>query len=59
VVAEPQLIAEEYREAIQHFLQEVRNKCYDINADYHLVTTDLNIEDFLRDFLVSRLPKGK
>ena len=58
VVAEPHLIVDEYREAIQHFLKEVRSTCYDIQADYHLVTTDLNLEDFLRDFLVSRLPKG-
>ena len=59
VVAEPHLIVDEYREAIQQFLVEVRTSCYNINADYHLVTTDLNIEDFLRDFLVDRLPKGK
>jgi len=59
VVAEPQLIADEYREAIQQFLKDVRTSCYNINADYHMVTTDLNMEDFLLDFLVSRLPKGK
>jgi len=59
VVAEPQIIEEEYRAAIQEFLGQVRTASYDINADYHLVTTDLNLEDFLRDFLVSRLPKGK
>lgn len=59
VVAEPQLIADEYREAIQQFLKDVRTSCYNINADYHMVTTDLDMEDFLRDFLVSRLPKGK
>lgn len=59
VVVEPHLIADEYREAIAHFLKEVRSACYDINADYHLITTDLNLEDFIRDFLVSRLPKGK
>ena len=59
VVAEPQLIADEYREAIQQFLKDVRTSCYNINADYHMVTTDLNMEDFLLDFLVNRLPKGK
>lgn len=59
VVAEPQLIADEYRSAIEHFLQQVRTHCYDVNADYHMVTTDLDIEKFIRNFLIDRLPKGK
>lgn len=59
VVTEPQLIADEYREIVQEFLKDVRSSSYAINADYHMLTTDLNIEDFLRDFLVARLPKGK
>lgn len=59
VITEPQLIANEYREIVQQFLKEVRTASYDINADYHLLNTTVDIESFLREFLVARLPKGK
>lgn len=59
VVTEPQLIADEYREIVQQFLKDVQTASYDINADYHMLTTDVEIESFLRDFLVARLSKGK
>ncbi len=59
VVAEPELVVDEYREAVQVFLKAIKKQCYDIHADYRLVSTDQDIEKFLRDFLISRLPKGK
>jgi uncharacterized protein (DUF58 family) len=57
VVAEPALVAEEYREAVREFLATVKERCHDVHADYHLVTTDQNYEDLLREFLTTRLPK--
>lgn len=57
IVAEPNLIAEEYDQAIREFLVTVENKCHDVHADYHLVTSDQNYEEVLRDFLTNRLPK--
>lgn len=59
LVAEPQLIVDEYRSALRDFLSQVQGKCHDVNADYHLVTTDQPYEEVLRDFLTARLPKGK
>ena len=59
IVAEPALIAEEYREALDRFLREVRAKCHDASADYQLVTTDTPLEPLLREFLTARLPKSK
>ena len=57
IVAEPILVAEEYRTALSAFMAAVREKCHDVHADYHLVTTDQDYEDLLREFLTTRLPK--
>jgi uncharacterized protein (DUF58 family) len=59
LVAEPSLIAEEYKSALKQFLAEVRAKCHDAAADYQLVTTDSPPEPLLREFLTERLMKRK
>lgn len=59
LVAEPNLIANEYKQALSEFLGAVRDKCHDAAADYQLVTTDMSIESLLRDFLTARLTKSK
>ena len=59
IVAEPTLIADEYQSALRQFLKDSRARCHDAGADYQLVTTDTPLEPLLRDFLTSRLPKGK
>ena len=57
VVAEPVLIAADYRKAMQDFLETVQTKCHDVHADYHLITTDQDYEEIIHDFLTTRLPK--
>lgn len=57
IVAEPTLVADEYREAMTAFMENVRSKCHDIHADYHLVTTDQDYEEIVHEFLTSRLTK--
>lgn len=57
LVAEPTLVAEEYRSAMQDFLKDVKTKCHDVHADYHLITTDKDYEQIIHDFLTSRLSK--
>lgn len=59
LVAEPTLIADEYKSALHDFLSTVRAKCHDASADYQLVTTDTDLEPLLREFLTARLPKSK
>jgi uncharacterized protein (DUF58 family) len=59
IVAEPTLVATEYKTALQDFLTTVRAKCHDAAADYQLVTTDTPLEPLLREFLTARLPKSK
>ncbi len=59
IVAEPNLIADEYQTALRDFLTAVRAKCHDASADYQLVTTDTPLEPLLREFLTARLPKSK
>jgi len=55
IVAEPNLIADEYHSALATFLKEVETACFDANAGYTLVRTDTPYEDVLRDFLTTRL----
>lgn len=57
IVAEPTLIADEYREIVQKFLTDIKGRCHDANADYHLVRTTENYESVLSAFLLDRLPK--
>lgn len=59
IVAEPNLIADEYKSALREFLTTVRIKCHEAAADYQLVTTDTTLEPLLREFLTARLPKSK
>lgn len=59
IVAEPNLIADEYKSALCDFLAAVRAKCHDAAADYQLITTHTPLEPLLREFLTARLPKSK
>ncbi len=59
LVAEPNLIADEYKAALRDFLNAVHTKCNDAAADYQLIPTDTPLEPLLREFLTSRLPKSK
>jgi len=59
LVAEPNLIADEYKTALRDFLGAVRAKCHDANADYQLVTTDTPLEPLLREFLTARIVRSK
>jgi uncharacterized protein (DUF58 family) len=59
IVAEPTLIADEYKSALKDFLTNVRAKCHEASADYQLITTDTPLEPLLREFLTARLPKSK
>lgn len=58
VVAEPTIIADEYREAVQEFLSKIKTTAFDANVAYRLITTDENYEDVLSEFLLDRVPKG-
>lgn len=57
LVVEPTLVAEEYRDAMRQFMSDVKNHCHDVHADYHLITTDLDYEQIIHDFLTKRLAK--
>ncbi len=56
IVAEPNLIADEYQTALTDFLKQVRQKTHDAAADYQLITTDTPLEPLLREFLTARIP---
>lgn len=58
IVAEPNMIKEEYREAVKEFLVEIEATAHDANAAYRLIRTSENYEDVLSEFLLDRVPKG-
>ena len=59
IVAEPELIAEEYRSALDAFLNSIRRECAEARCDYRFTTTDAPLEPLLRDFLTARGTKAK
>ena len=59
IVAEPNLIVDEYHEALREFLETVETKCHNVHADYHLLQTNANYEEVVSDFITSRLTKKR
>lgn len=59
IVAEPNLIAEEYQEALAEFLTAVEKRAYDVNADYMLLQTNSDYEKVVSDFITGRLSKKR
>ena len=57
VVAEPNLIVDEYHQALNEFLSETAQNCYNVKADYQLLQTDANLEEICSNFITSRLTK--
>lgn len=55
VVAEPNLIVEEYHSALNDYLAAIESKANDAQADYRRVVTDEDYEALLSDFLTNRL----
>lgn len=58
IVAEPTLIADDYRAAMTEYLAEIKSRSFDAGADYRLVTNNDDTEKLLSDFLLDRQPKG-
>ena len=59
IVAEPNLIAEEYQEALAEFLTAVEKRAHDVNADYMLLQTNSDYEKVVSDFITGRLSKKR
>ena len=57
VVAEPNLIVNEYHAALNEFLETTEKSSYDVNADYQLLQTDANLEEVVSNFVTGRLTK--
>ncbi len=55
LVAEPNLIAEEYNAALNDYLVSLEGKANDAQADYRRIVTDQDYEEVLSDFLTNRL----
>ena len=55
IVAEPNLIEDEYKSALADYLTLVEAKAHDVQADYQRIVTDQDYEEILSDFLTNRL----
>ncbi len=55
LVAEPNLIAAEYRKALEEYLDLIEHKTADAHADYQRIITDQPYDELLSDFLTHRL----
>lgn len=55
LVAEPNLISEEYHAALNEYLTLIEAKAHDVQADYQRIVTDQDYESILSDFLTNRL----
>ena len=59
IVAEPNLIVDEYHAALKEFLANVETKCHDVHADYHLFQTSADYEEIVSNFITTRLTKKR
>ncbi|MGJ8694897.1 MAG: DUF58 domain-containing protein [Verrucomicrobiaceae bacterium] len=59
VVAEPNLIVDEYHEALNEFLITTEQNCHGVNADYQLLQTNANYEEIVSNFITGRLTKKR
>ena len=55
LVAEPTLIVDEYKKALDDYLTALEAKANDAQADYQRIVTDQNYEEVLSGFLTNRL----
>lgn len=57
ILADPSLMAHQYREAVQRYLLDVHEIMRDAAVDYHLVRLDEAYDEVLARFLLGRTPK--
>lgn len=57
IMADPSLMARQYREALQKYLEQIHEVMRDAAVDYHLVTLDEPYDEVLARFLLGRTPK--
>ncbi len=59
ILADPSIMAEQYREAISVYLASVKQVMQDTSTDYRRVSLQENYGDILASFLLQRSPKTK
>ena len=59
VLADPSIVATEYRKAVQQYLAGLKTVMRDANVDYQRLSLDQHYGDVLAKFLLERAPKKK
>ena len=57
LLADPSIIAPQYRKALQAYLEALDKAVRDAGVDYHRVQVQDNYEEVLARFLIRRTPK--
>ena len=57
VLADPAMIAQQYRAAVQQYLTDIKDVIRDAMVDYNVVTLQDKYDDVLAGFLLGRTPK--
>jgi hypothetical protein len=58
ILADPNIIANQYHRALQQYIDEMRIIMRDAVVDYHRVQIEEDYDQVLARFLLSRMPKG-
>ena len=59
ILADPSIMAEQYRKAIADYLLSIKQVMQDTSSDYRRVQLDENYGDIMASFLLQRSPKSK
>ena len=59
VLADPSIVASDYRKAMQQYLADVQDVMRDAGVDYQRLGLDQHYGDVLAKFLLARAPKKK
>ncbi len=59
ILADPSLVAVEYRQAVETYLSDLKTIVRDANVDYQRLSLDQHYGDVLAKFLLTRMPKRR
>lgn len=59
ILADPSLVAVEYRQAVETYLSDLKTIVRDANVDYQRLSLEQHYGDVLAKFLLARMPKRK
>lgn len=59
IVSEPALVRKEYKEVVKNYMLEVKQACFDVDADYFILKNTDSWQEAVTRFLMGRVKKKK